>query len=988
MRTTLILTLLFAAGLLPAQTKVYFQQEVNYTLSVSLNDREHSLSGFAAIQYINHSPDRLEYLYFHCWPNAYKNNTTAFARQELENGSTRFYFAPEEERGFMDSLSFRVDDRPVSFLPDSSHLDIARLILNAPLLPGDTITITTPFYVKIPGSFSRLGHKGQAYQISQWYPKPAVYDREGWHPMPYLDQGEFYSEFGSFEVTITLPRNYVVGATGNLMTESEQQWLEQKAEDTTVPDDLPASDSVLKTIRYEENNIHDFAWFADKRYRVMKGEVVLSGNHKVLTWAMYPDAQADLWKNATAYIHDAIRYYSDWYGNYPYQTCTAVYGALEAGGAMEYPTITVVGNAGTPTMLEDYIMHEVGHNWFYGILGFNERKYPYLDEGLNTFSEFRYMRAKYPQLKLYQMMLNQPKLAGMLNLEDIPHGELYNKGYLLSARSNQDQPLNLSSEQYSLMNYGTMIYYKSALAFTYLMNYLGEPRFDSIMQQFLRDWQFKHPDPAALHRAFQDHCAEDLSWFFEDLLTTRKRLDYVIRRIKPDSILIRNSGQIPAPLSITTFQQGNPRQQWVAGFTGKKWLPAPAQESGAKLFAGVWPPEINQKNNIRRKQGPLGWIEPLHIRPVQLLEKPDKTSVGILPALGWNNYNKTMLGVLLYSPLIPQQTFEYQVLPLYGLGNQDIAGMARVSLNLYPYNGLIQAIQLTLDARRFGYDAFGTSYNRLRGEMLLTFRNADARSPLRKYLKLGMTTASVLGYPSAEGFLETYYLTADANIASSHALGPYSLNLNAEKSNNYWRTTLEAHYARTLRYARNALQLRLYASAFPSRENDFNDFYAIRLSGSAGIHDYRYEQLYLGRSEYITDANRQIFLSQQFVMNEGGFASNNPYAFSDKWMITAGFKVRVPRIPVYWFIHAGTYAGAGDTVWDISPEESIQSAQVAYETGAMVDLGGMVRIYFPVYASRDITAVNDALLENYWQTIRYSIDFNGINPFKLKNRIF
>jgi hypothetical protein len=347
-----------------------------------------------------------------------------------------------------------------------------------------------------------------------------------------------------------------------------------------------------------------------------------------------------------------------------------------------------------------------------------------------------------------------------------------------------------------------------------------------------------------------------------------------------------------------------------------------------------------------------------------------------------------MLGVLLYSPLIPQQTFEYQVLPLYGLGNQDIAGMARVSLNLYPYNGLIQAIQLTLDARRFGYDAFGTSYNRLRGEMLLTFRNADARSPLRKYLKLGMTTASVLGYPSAEGFLETYYLTADANIASSHALGPYSLNLNAEKSNNYWRTTLEAHYARTLRYARNALQLRLYASAFPSRENDFNDFYAIRLSGSAGIHDYRYEQLYLGRSEYITDANRQIFLSQQFVMNEGGFASNNPYAFSDKWMITAGFKVRVPRIPVYWFIHAGTYAGAGDTVWDISPEESIQSAQVAYETGAMVDLGGMVRIYFPVYASRDITAVNDALLENYWQTIRYSIDFNGINPFKLKNRIF
>src|SRR5258706_1293944 len=166
-----------------------------------------------------------------------------------------------------------------------------------------------------------MGHIGESYQISQWYPKPAVYDMYGWHPIPYLDQGEFYSEFGSFDVSITLPKNYVVGATGDLQTEEEKKFLEEKIEETknisAYPKDssFPKSDTETKKIRYTQNNVHDFAWFADKRFHVLKGVIKLPHERRAVTsWIMFTNSQPQLWKNALEYVNDATFYYSKWLG--------------------------------------------------------------------------------------------------------------------------------------------------------------------------------------------------------------------------------------------------------------------------------------------------------------------------------------------------------------------------------------------------------------------------------------------------------------------------------------------------------------------------------------------------------------------------------------------------------------------------------------------------------------------------------------------------
>lgn len=214
-------------------SQTYWQQEVNYTINVTLNDKENTLSAFETFEYINHSPDQLDKLYIHVWPNAYRNGNTALAKQQYKDGKSTLKFGNEKDKGGIDSLDFKVNGSKVSWEYDPKKIDICILHLATPLKPGERLTVSTPFKVKIPsGEISRLGHIDQSYQITQWYPKPAVYDKNGWNPIPYLNQGEFYSEYGSFDVTITLPKNYVVGATGDLQTQSEIDFLNAKAAET------------------------------------------------------------------------------------------------------------------------------------------------------------------------------------------------------------------------------------------------------------------------------------------------------------------------------------------------------------------------------------------------------------------------------------------------------------------------------------------------------------------------------------------------------------------------------------------------------------------------------------------------------------------------------------------------------------------------------------------------------------------------------------
>ena len=282
---------------------------------------------------------------------------------------------------------------------------------------------------------------------------------------PYLDQGEFYSEYGRFDVRITVPKNYVLAATGVLQNEDEKKWLIEKSLKNEEIGEIQSA-AEFKTLQYIQDSVHDFAWFCSKQFNVKKGEVVLKSGKKVDTWLFAKNVN----DKGVDYANEAIKYYSEHLGEYPYTLAQVVITPLLAGGGMEYPTITNCIGIDRTT-----IIHEVGHNWFYGILGSNEREYPWMDESLNTYYE---NRCGMEDAKSKQKTTGG-RIDAIVNAYINSFTSGFNQSKLLFnlvSRRNEDQPGSLNSTKYSNFNYGSIIYAKNPLSFYYLQNYL-EQRF-------------------------------------------------------------------------------------------------------------------------------------------------------------------------------------------------------------------------------------------------------------------------------------------------------------------------------------------------------------------------------------------------------------------------------------------------------------------------------------------------------------------------------
>jgi len=992
----------------------YFQQEVNYKIDVKLDDIKHELSASEEIEYVNNSSTALNFIYFHLWPNAYKNSNTAFARQLVENGNTLFYYSKEEDKGSVDQLNFKVDGQSVIFLTDSQTVDIGKILLNSPLQPGGRIKISTPFHVKIPnGMFSRIGHEAQQYQITQWYPKPAVFDKYGWHPLTYLDQGEFYSEFGSFDVRITVPENYVVGATGDLQDEGEKQWINERAmksrqmEDYPETDSFPASSPQTKTLHYKQNNIHDFAWFCDKRYNVLKSEVELPHSHrKVTTWVLFNNSQARLWRDAVSYVNDALYYYSLWNGDYPYDNCTAVDGALSAGGGMEYPNITVISSTPDAFSLDDVITHEVGHNWFYGILGSNERRHAWMDEGINTFYEKRYMRTKYPGTYSERKTGNKSGRSGYDFNKALHKSESYLE-YMVSASKNEDQPCDYPAEKYTKANYAADVYLKTGLAFDYLQAYLGEDKLDSAMKRYFETWKYKHPQPEDLRRILEETSGKNLSWFFDDLLETTKKIDYKIKSFRKlengnFEITVKNKGGVKGPLSVAGIRSDSVIEQvWYEGFAGKQHLVFPAgRYDKFKIDCKQKIPEINRNNNTIYTKGVLKKTEPLRLQflfspDYPGLDNPDKTQIYFCPTVGWNNYNKFMLGAAFYNLTVPDKHFEYMLDPMYGFGNNDIAGYGNAFFNFFPA-GIFQKIAVGANVARFAYSTspFSQNFNKLAPEIDFTFNKREARSSLKNTLKLRSvsivndTYSEEIGFqgqlPVSIGYSRSQqgYTINEALFTSenSRVINPCRLVLDLQQMQGFVKTSLEGKYEITFKGKRKSFDIRFFAGKVVSNSlsatNPELSLLTFKTSGWTGSEDYLYDNIFLGRSE------TSGLLSQQFVENDGDFKIPVFLGQTAKWLTALNFKSSIPGI-----LPLRLYAD-----FAVTDPGSRFTNTLLYEAGVDLCIAkDILEIYFPIpqLLCSDFRTELSTNNIRYAEQIRFTLNLNLLNPFNfIKNYKF
>ncbi len=979
----------------------YWQQKVDTRIEVGLDDKEHVLNGDISMEYTNNSPDTLTYIYIHLWPNAYSHDRTNYAEQMAENGETDFYYSKSAKRGNISELSFKVNDKPVEYFSSRNIPDVARIDLPQPLLPGAKLKIETPFKVKIPEVTSRLGHTKQAYFISQWFPKPAVYDKKGWHPLPYLNYGEFYSEVGSYDVRITLPKNYVVMATGNCMDESENAWLDELSKkefpsDTLYKKSWPASSAETKTLHFHEDNVHDFAWFADKRWVVRKDTVVSPGSGELVTCyaAFLPESQKQ-WRHGTEYLRKTIKSYGSLVGAYPYKTIKAIEGDMHAGGGMEYPTVTVI-DRDARYMLKTVIIHEAGHNWFYGILATNERDHAWMDEGLNSFYEQRTLR----DYDLYDTVQKVNDTGRYLVITSPVRPESI--VYFHETGVHTDQALEQTSANFTEINYGIDVYYKTALMLHWLEAYMGEENYKAGMQDYYNTWKHKHPYPEDFKASMAKHTDKNIDWFFTDVLTTDNRIDYKIKNVDNNEVTVRNKSGFAAPVYVSAYRGDSVvANVWSAPFEGTTTLQLPDSAEGwTKLRIGSNVPDAKHQNSIYRRSG-LSHRGGLALKPFAGFGYGERYKTFILPAIGYNYYDGFELGLVFHNLTIPENRFRYVLAPMYGFKSESFVGAGSVGYSWFPEN-LFKEITLQVDGKTFNYnttsqnipDALNARFIKIAPSLSFRFNEHDLRSPVTKtltlkgygiqedYYQFNLDVSDSLYKPSILQQQKMYGLVRYTH-QNERTFNPFSYGAEAQFNEDFVKIALEGKLRIEYFKKNKALHIRAFAGKFITM-NPTPDISRYYLNSTyTGDKDYLYDGTYFGRSEQTGAGVHQI------SMLEGGFKVPTPlYASqigrSDNFLAALNLSTDLPlgKLPLRLFLDVGTFSNAGK----LNPS----GQKVLYDAGFEIALPyDIISVYFPVVLSKDFKDYMNTMYAGkvFGNSISFRVDLHKINWMKARNAL-
>jgi hypothetical protein len=540
----------------------YWQQRADYTIRAALDPVAKTVSGRETIHYSNHSSDALPYLWMHVEQNicAPGNVTDKLDQPPLEFLGSTFDFSCKGFAGGLTLESLTSLGRPLAHTIDGT---VMRVDLPRPLAPGASIDLQVAWRFTVPPyGAGRMGRDGDLYEVAQWYPRMAVYDDvKGWNHEPYIGGGEFYLEYGAFDVAITVPASYIVAATGVLQNPLEVLTATQRARllrartaDSAIAiitrDEVgdPARTRPVRsgtlTWRFHADSVRDFAFAAAPNLQWDASAWKGIGVHT------YYRPAALLWHEANRMVREAVRYYSQQWYHYPYAHISSIEGPIEG---MEYPMMTFDPTGPTRIDLQWVLAHELGHQWMPMIVGSNERLYPWMDEGFNTFID----------------------LANAANyFTGTPYGDSIEAHplhlYPDHAIPGQEQPLiTRPIESRDLFWTG---YQKPALMMQQLRyQVLGRERFDAAFREYLRTWAFKHPTPADFFRIMRDQSGVDLDWFWRAWVMTTARLDQAVDsvRVRGDTlteVYLSSRGQMVMPLTLAVSMvdgDGTPNTRYV-----------------------------------------------------------------------------------------------------------------------------------------------------------------------------------------------------------------------------------------------------------------------------------------------------------------------------------------------------------------------------------------------------------------------------------------
>ena len=597
----------------------YWQQRVDYVIRASLDTVAQTVTGEERITYSNRSPDTLRYLWLQLDQNLFSSSSrgsrlfdqaSRFGTHGAEGGVT----LTKVTTGAVAGAAGR-PARPGAPLPHIVNGTMMKIDLPRPLPPGARQVLEIGWSFPFGPNSNRMGIElidgSYVYEVAQWYPRLAVYDDvRGWNTDQYLGQGEFYLEYGSFDVSLTVPANMLVAATGTLQNPAQVLTATQRARlararasDTTIvirgkdeirdPASRPVEPSGSLTWRFTADSVRDFAWAAARHF---VWDAARAGDGKTLAMSFYPPSAEPTWNQSTQYIRFAIENYSSWYP-YPYPVAINVNG-IEGG--MEYPMIVFCHNRTDAQALFSVTDHEIGHTWYPMIVGNNERRYAWMDEGFNTFMNYYNWEKKYP---------------GTYNRRGNPNL------YIPFALTGREEPIMTPADRIR-GNLSITAYTKPGLGLILLRDrIIGRERFDPAFREYTRRWAYKHPTPADFFRSIEDGAGEDLSWFWRSWFYTTERLDQAVDSVttadsagvRVSRVYLRSATPMPMPVELdvrmddgTAEHLSLPVEIWYGGSRYTVLVPGPKRVVGATIDARNFYPDVRRENNSWMAPGQAG----------------------------------------------------------------------------------------------------------------------------------------------------------------------------------------------------------------------------------------------------------------------------------------------------------------------------------------------------------------------------------------------
>ncbi|QKJ30115.1 M1 family metallopeptidase [Mucilaginibacter mali] len=595
----------------------YWQNRADYVIHATINElaKDTTISGQVTVNYTNNSPDKMDHLWMQLDQNMFEKGSRGDATTPIEGNR---FGQPYPRGGYhIGTVTVTYKGQTYTVTPVISDARM-QVRLKTPLgAGGDKISVKVNYDFSIPFyGADRMGRKtfkqGVVYEIAQWYPRMCVYDDvEGWNTLPYMGLGEFYCEYGDFDYYVTAPANMTVVGSGDLQNPNEvltptqqARMAKMRASDKTVsiitPEEVGQASAHVGTKpltwHFKMLNTRDVSWAASKAFIWDGARVNFPSGRKGISMSAYPaESNAIGWNRSTEYLKGSMEIYSKLYYEYPWNSAVNVSGVALG---MEYPGIIFCMSTWGGEQLWGDVTHEIGHNWFPMIVGSNERKYMWQDEGFNTF-------------------INQYSTK-YFNKGEYDHPEARPAIGLAAPMAAMKTPLMTPSEAMGVGNNDYGFYYvKTSLGLDMLRNVvLGHDRFDYAFHEYIKNWAMKHPTPYDFFRAMNDAAGEDLNWFFKPWFFTTWTIDQAVTSVTHDKrdgandmrITLVNKEKMAMPVDAKITQGDGkteiihlPVNIWQRGGTWTFKYNAPAGIQSIELDPDHQLPDVNRGNNIWKK---------------------------------------------------------------------------------------------------------------------------------------------------------------------------------------------------------------------------------------------------------------------------------------------------------------------------------------------------------------------------------------------------